>query len=203
MILLGDFNVHHTEWLGSRTTDTAGRRTLEMANSLGLHQFVTEPTREDQILDLIMSDMAVSTETLATLGTSDHNPVLVKIEVPVFRDKPYRRKVWRYDKADYWGMRGHFSSLNWNQALHTDPDTACSNVTNIIHAAMDIFIPSKQVVRKTGDKPWFDDHCRRTANRKRRLYKQMRRNNTEENRKKFKEARGVYNKAEKTCKETS
>ena len=92
------------------------------------------------------------------------------------------------------------TTVNWNQALHTDPETACSNVTNIIHAAMDIFIPSKHVVRKTGDKPFFDDHCRRTANRKRRLYKQMRRNDTKENRKKFKEARGLYNKAEKHAK---
>lgn len=40
VILLGDFNVLHIDWLGSRNTDTAARRTLEMANSLGLIQIV-------------------------------------------------------------------------------------------------------------------------------------------------------------------
>ncbi|CAH1249729.1 MYOM3 [Branchiostoma lanceolatum] len=41
-ILLGDFNVHHKDWLGSRTTDTAGRRMLELSSSLGL-KIVTDP----------------------------------------------------------------------------------------------------------------------------------------------------------------
>ena len=200
VILLGDFNVHHEDWLGSHNTDTAGRRALEMANSLGLAQIVKEPTREDQILDLVLTDLAASTSTFAAIGTSDHNPVLVKLDIPVSRDKPYRRKVWRYDKADYWGMRGHLSSVDWNQALLTDPDTACSNFTDIVCEAMDIYIPSKEVLRKTGDKAWFDDDCRKKANRKRRLYKKMRQDDCETNRNRFKKARMEYNKAEKKAK---
>ena len=35
VVFLDDFNVHHEEWLGSRTTDAAGRRTLAMCNALG------------------------------------------------------------------------------------------------------------------------------------------------------------------------
>ncbi len=41
VVLLGDFNVHHEEWLNSRTTDAAGRRILEMCNALELTQLVT------------------------------------------------------------------------------------------------------------------------------------------------------------------
>ena len=100
-MLVGDFNVHHIDWLGSRTTDAAGRRTLQLANTLGLLQIVKEPTRLDQILDLVMTDLPATSTTSARLGTSDHNPVLVCLDVPVYRDKPHRRKVWRYDKADY------------------------------------------------------------------------------------------------------
>ena len=98
VMLIGDFNIHHEEWLGSHNTDAAGRKTLEVANCLGLEQIVKEPTREDQILDLALTDLPASSTTFAKLGTSDHNPVLVKLDVPAFRDKPYRRKVWHYPR---------------------------------------------------------------------------------------------------------
>ena len=43
----------------------------------------------------------------------DHNPVMACLDVPVYRDKPYKRNVWRYDQADFWGMRGHLASTDW------------------------------------------------------------------------------------------
>ncbi|KAI8518904.1 hypothetical protein Bbelb_021610 [Branchiostoma belcheri] len=139
----GDFNVHHQDWLGSRTTDAAGRLLLELSNSFGLKQIVTEPTRESQILDLVLTDLPSSTKTFARHGTSDHNPVLLKIDVPIYRDKPYRRKVWQYDKADYWGLRGSLSSAEWRDAFQgDDPEQACSRITTIISDAMEIFIPN-------------------------------------------------------------
>ena len=113
-----------------------------MPNSLRLVQIVHELTRKDQILDLVLTDLNNAATTLARLETSDHNPVMVEPDVPVFQDKPLKRKVWRHDKADYWGMRGHLSFDNWTQALQTDPETACSNVTSIICEDMDLYIPT-------------------------------------------------------------
>ena len=143
VVLLKDFNVHHKEWLGSRTTDAVGRRTVEMCNALGLTQIVKDPTREDQILDLIITDLGATCTTHAKLGTSEHNPVLLKLNVSLYRDKPYSREVWQYEKADYWGMRGFLSSADWSLALHSDddPEEACRNVTTIISDAMYIYIP--------------------------------------------------------------
>ena len=55
LLKLFEFNARSvvllSDWLGSRTTDAAGRRTRQMCSALGLTQFVKEPTREDQILD--------------------------------------------------------------------------------------------------------------------------------------------------------
>ena len=94
VMLVGDFNVHHTDWLGSHTTDTGERQMPRLANCLGLEQTVDEPTRGNQILDLVLTDLPTTSITLANVGTSDHNPVLViKRDVPAIRDKPYERKV--------------------------------------------------------------------------------------------------------------
>lgn len=68
VMLIGDFNVHHPEWLGSNVT-AAGRRAQQLANCLGLDQIVSEPTRGDNILDLVLSDTPATTKTLANIGS--------------------------------------------------------------------------------------------------------------------------------------
>ena len=114
------------------------------------------------------------------------------------RDKPHRRKVWTYDKADYWEMRGYLASTDWSSIfMKKDPETVCSNVTDVISDAMNLFIPSKTVTTKTGDKAWFDDKCRRAANKKRRLFKKAKKSQTEASKVKFTEARHSFNQAEK------
>ena len=105
VMLAGDFHVHHEEWLDSRNTDAAGRLMHQFVNSHGLNKIVKEPTRGDQVLDLVLTDLPSSSSTLGNLGTSDHNPVLFNVDAHPFGDKPYKRKVWQYDQADFWEMR--------------------------------------------------------------------------------------------------
>ena len=200
IMLIGDFNVHHKEWLGSHNTDAAGRQTLQMSNCLGLQQVVTDPTRADQILDLALTDLPAKATVSASLGTCDHNPVIVTVDTPAHRDRPYQRKVWRYDKADFWNIKGHLSSVNWTQIFSDqDPEKVCSNVTQTIHDAMDLFIPSRVITKKPGDKAWFDDKCRAAARRKRRLFNHMKKEGSTASKKKFQQARRDYIQAEKAA----
>lgn len=78
VMLIGDFNVYHKEWLGSNVTHAAGQRALQLANCLGLEQIVTEPTRHNNILDLVLSDSPATTKTLANMGSSDYYPVHIQ-----------------------------------------------------------------------------------------------------------------------------
>lgn len=114
VLLVGDFNVHHQDWLGSRITDSAGRRTQQFSNSLGLQQIVKDLTRGENVFDLVMTDLLAVATTLANIrvGTSGHSPVLVQFEISAFRDKPCKKKVWCYEKANFWDMRGYLSSVN-------------------------------------------------------------------------------------------
>ena len=54
---------------------------------------------------------------------------------------------------------------------------------------MEIFIPGKLVARKTGDKVWFNDSCRRAAKKKPRLFRKLKKNKNKDNKAKFAEAR--------------
>ncbi|KAA5586424.1 hypothetical protein F3H14_36350, partial [Pseudomonas aeruginosa] len=62
VVVLGDFNAHHQEWLGSRTTDLPGRTAYDFALAYGFSQLVTQPTRvpdieghEPSLLDLLLT----------------------------------------------------------------------------------------------------------------------------------------------------
>lgn len=79
IVLAGDLNVHHEDWLGSTKTTPAGEAAEELCALHCLSQHVTEPTRGENLLDLVLSDLpedAVTTEVKDPLSSSDHASVL-------------------------------------------------------------------------------------------------------------------------------
>ena len=102
------------------------------------------------------------------------------------------------------------SSITWSEmgkqniqaekVYYNDPEKVCTKITKVICDAMDAYIPSKMVAKKTGDKAWFDDKCRRLAKRKRRIYRKSQKVSTPENKKKIVQARKAFNQAERNAK---
>ena len=184
ILLIGAFNVHHQDWLNSQTTESAGRRTQQLSDNLGLQQIVKDPTTGENILDLAMTDLPATATTLTNISTSYHNPVLIQLEISASYDKPNKRKVWCYEKANFRDMRGYLLSIDWSALFKdndNDPEKVCTKITDVICDAMDACIPSKIVTKKTGDKAWFDDKSRRRAKWKRRIYRKSKKVSTPEN----------------------
>ncbi|CAH2267193.1 jg2923 [Pararge aegeria aegeria] len=89
VVILGDSNAHHVDWLGSRTTDHAGRSAYNFVLAYDLSQLVSVPTRvpdiEDHspsLLDLFLTsppaDYDISVD--APLGSSDHCLVQTSVQ---------------------------------------------------------------------------------------------------------------------------
>ena len=76
IILLGDFNVHHQEWLASSRISAASRSLREFCELNGLAQLVNTPTRSSSILDLIITPYCGTVCYHPPLGTSDHVSLL-------------------------------------------------------------------------------------------------------------------------------
>ena len=51
--------MHYRRWLkfSSRGDTTMGKRLYEITHSAGLKQLVQEPTRDDNLLDLVITDL--------------------------------------------------------------------------------------------------------------------------------------------------
>ena len=120
---LGDFNVHHKEWLvHSNKTTAEGRHYHEFALAYDLTQIVNKPTHiPDQpghfsnLLDLFLTSSpdACSLSVHSPLGSSDHCLIQVKVEAKcsVTPDAPFHRKVFRYSKADWDGFRSFLPGI--------------------------------------------------------------------------------------------
>jgi len=181
LILAGDFNVHSKEWLGSTKTTQAGEALEDLCATHGLLQHVSEPTRGDNPLDLVMSTFQdpVTTSLLAPLGRSDH--AIVISEFPSLiprREAPTKRTVLRYNNADWGRMRAHFRNLDWSTIFVDDPDASCNNVTHAISLAVQRFVPSKVLTIRSSDPRWWTPECSQARAAKDKMWRRWRKNPT-------------------------
>ena len=122
----------------------------------GLRQIVTEPTRESNLLDLVMTDIP---ETVATVGgkIQDHKFVLTKFTFNVPESKFIPREVWNYSKADWRRLKDLLAEHDWEDLRAGSSSEAAAKVTETIldYAGKCI---GKRVVRETkSTHPWMTE----------------------------------------------
>ena len=91
-VFVGDFNAHHTEWLGSVTpTDCHGIAALDFATTSGCQQLVDRATHVGgNRLDLVFTDVprVENVQMAAPIGSSEHSALLLTLtlqqDVPEF-----------------------------------------------------------------------------------------------------------------------
>ena len=108
-ILVGDFNVHNIRWLTFSSSNTAaGTRLWTFAVDHGFTQLVTEPTRNEYLLDLVLSDFASGVKTKVLPKVADHNAVLASVDISVEAPAPVLRHCWSFKSARWKALNSHF-----------------------------------------------------------------------------------------------
>ena len=82
-IVIGDLNLPHINF-GTREASAPGLRFLDFMDNKFMSQMITEPTRGNNILDLLLcthESMVDEIEIGETLGTSDHNCIRFNIKL--------------------------------------------------------------------------------------------------------------------------
>ncbi|XP_061724920.1 uncharacterized protein LOC133530879 [Cydia pomonella] len=179
LVLLGDFNAHHQEWLFPyQHTDHAGREMRKLALTLNLTQLVQGATRVPDVdgqtancLDLLLTTdpdhYAVSVSS--PLGSSDHCLVKsVSVYSPPDLSPTGTRRIWRYKSADWDGMRSFFASYPWQPLCFSsgDPSACADAITDVLRQGMEFFIPFSDASTSSKAQPWFGAECRRAEARK-------------------------------------
>ena len=112
--LVGDMNVHERAWLRhSQGSSVEGKELRAVAQYFGMRQFVHEPTRGDNLLDLVLSDLEnVSCSVKPKIA--DHNGVLVTLTLAVPLSSSFKRTVWCYQQADWKQLYSALEMYDWS-----------------------------------------------------------------------------------------
>ena len=158
-IFVGDLNVHHTRWLRhSASVSVEGTSLLRFCQSKGLKQFVTKPTREEHLLDLVIADLAPSSvDVLAKIA--DHNIVLAKFDIGVPDCAVVRRQVFDYSKADWAEIRREMQGFDWSTMDSLDVDAAERFFHQSVFGILQCHIPERELLERKSVHPWFNDRC--------------------------------------------
>lgn len=158
VILLGDFNLPEIDWTNYHSSQfKCYEQFLLFINDHGLHQYVLEPTRGDNILDLVLCNnpaIIADLSVLCPFSTSDHN--VVSFCICVSPTAPTVDTLY-YDfcNANFDKLNEYLSNINWDYefsfVFHAE-DYWCIFLY-YLHQAIDLFVPKKFIaklkVRKT------------------------------------------------------
>ena len=177
IIILGDFNVHHRQWLSSSSHDTAGERAFHFAIQNDLEQLVQLTTRipdrlgdEPNILDLFLTSnpSPYTVKLFPPLCSSDHLLISVSCSVssslPQERPPPSaRRRLWHFGAANWSDLRLYFSDFPWNDYCFRGrgPSECAESITEVILSGIPYSFPSTKP-----NKPLFNSTCSRAIHRR-------------------------------------
>ena len=141
------------------------------------------------ILDLVLTNHEALIEgtTVYTNGfDSDHFPVCFAIKKKFDRPRNTLRTVYRYDKADFDGLRNTLSHIMWDSFISCDDiDSSTAAFQDLVLAAINQHVPQMKLRRKSRP-PWIDKDVLKLVKKKKALWKRLKTNASAELTSKFK-----------------
>jgi len=165
-ILLGDFNLPDIDWLHYLTSqEKCHDMFVDFINDLGLHQFVCEPTRNNNILDLVLSNnhaLISDVNIQCPFSTSDHN--IVQFSINIANNSQVVENdctvYYDYNNADFDSIIEYLSRINWDYEFSFvfTIDEYWSIFSSHLSNCIELYVPKRQL------------RCNTTAARNRKSY---------------------------------
>lgn len=181
-IITGDFNCSNINWVSlSAPNDGTQNEFVDFAVTRSFKQMVHEPTRGNNILDLVLSNEPIAVANLSVeppFGSSDH----CQVEFSIFIDNEkcdtakqnVNSKCYNWHKADYQGMSDYLDTVDWFGMLTTNltPDSLWHAFDTVLRAAVDAFVPVRRPDDRIKNQPWYPAALRQVIGRRRCLWRQ-------------------------------
>ena len=200
--LAGDFNLPSIDWETNSIKKTKQKKKkqknyqyslsvnnlfLEMSQTLGLKQIVSEPTRGKNILDLFFTNNTeLIDKTEIVSGVSDHEAVIINSRLRLRHQKQPRRKILLWNRADTPKIKAAAKEFRQNFLDKYPVDDANSDVNEMwsciqsnLLTILENNVPSKLSSSKSLP-PWINNETKRLIRNKKLWYKKAKtRNNSE------------------------
>jgi len=148
VMILGDFNLPDCDWNFYHAPDNVVYNGfLKFINSYGFSQCVTEPTRDDHILDLILSTDSGSVcdiSTMPPISTSDHNVTVFRLSNNASeKTDSDSHCYYNWAKAKFTGLNEHLLVIDWNNIFQYcfSVDECWDAFIDIIYKGIEMYVP--------------------------------------------------------------
>ena len=171
VFLAGDFNLPNFDWINQvpLSSETIYWNAYELLNDAFLTQVNTYPTRNNSILDLVLTtvpDLIDDLYSYQDVVESDHNCISFRIGLSSTDSRPVLKEVFNYKKANFEELKRTLSYVPWNVGmLDDDPNSIVSNWEDLFWAAVDDFVPKKKISGMQVP-PWIDAEVKALCRKK-------------------------------------
>ena len=169
-IYIGDFNVHHTDWLQSTHTVVEGIEAFHFSIANELEQIINHSTsvpnchdHAANTLDLFLTSnpQKYSYTVSSPLGSSNHCTVSASSSfTPPPPIPPTQCHLWHFENTLLADMSDFLLDILWNDNCFRtrDPDLAATAVGKEIDSGMRTYSPYSSIAFSPSN-PWFDHAC--------------------------------------------
>ncbi|KAI8518817.1 hypothetical protein Bbelb_020740 [Branchiostoma belcheri] len=194
VIILGDFNTPGIKWDttvadNSQAYTGQAEKLLNLMDNHGLFQTVQEPTRNGNLLVLVLvNNPNIIEKTTVVPGISDHDMVLVDVNLALKQYRKPKRKVYIRTQADEPAIKKDLTDYATNFHKRTQDMSVTqkwSDFKDKMKDTMNKHIPSK-ITSSRYNLPWFNRNLRRHCRKKQRLYNKAKKTGQEEDWNKYK-----------------
>ena len=109
-----------------------------------------------------------------------HCPVFAVFSFDKCKQPCFRRRIWKYDEADYLRFNQLMIDFEWSTIKSEDINTNAENFTDKLKEFCRLAIPNKMVTIRPSAPPWLNSHVRRAIRKRKRAHKFAKRLNNEE-----------------------
>ena len=158
------------------TEQASSESTLEIVQDHCLSQEVYIHTREDKILDLLLTNSPSPVNRVKAsplIGKTDHDIVYVEYDIKAKRIQQAPRKIFLYKRADMDGLRDHLALFRdiflSSDHSHMSVNDMWVSFKSEVFAAIERFIPTK-ITKTKNSLPWIDSSIRRLIRKREKLF---------------------------------
>ena len=179
IIICGDFNYPAIDW-NLMQAESEGQNFLDTVMDCFLIQYVREPTRGQNTLDLVMSKEGITIENVETcmpLGSSDHDVVKFDLKTEV------EEEIWKYEYYDY--RNGNYKELakymkeqNWEELfMNKDANEMWEIFKEILLGCISRYVPKKRRKGRKKRPLWFNRAVKSSIKKKQLYWRRYRESN--------------------------
>ncbi|XP_074616985.1 uncharacterized protein LOC141876332 isoform X2 [Acropora palmata] len=200
-VISGDFNVPSVNWSSLTVSNppqygqSVNQEVLNLAVQNELYQIQHERTRMNNVLDLVfVTNMNLVNNIKVYPGMSDHNCIIIDINLKVKHCRKPPRTVYRFSKRNMDAVM-HDLETEFERFDRTDPssrtiDDNWNDFKTTLMSSLNKHIPRKTLSTRK-DIPWMSPETKRKIRKKQMLYNKQKKIGNAEDKRKFRELRSI------------